>query len=206
MTLQPEPTRSLTARRKAATQVEIAEVAARLFGERGVASVTAEAVAAEAGVSLRTFYRYCRTKEDAVAPLLAVGADRWRAGLAASDAADGLLPAVEEAMRAALSPGEDADEQDFLRTRGLLRSVPGDPALADVWYRVNRVSEQQLEPLLAGLAPDEDRLERRLVAAAATDAIRIALEEWVTTDAPVGGPDGPAELAVRCFRRLTGGR
>lgn len=201
----PEP-RSLTERRKAATQLEIAQVAARLFAERGASAVTAEAIAAEAGVSLRTFYRYSRTKEDAVAPLLAVGGDAWRARLAAGDVADGLLPAVEDAMRDALTPGPDAGEDEFLRTRGLLRSVPGDPALADVWYRINRESEQQLEPLLADLAPGEDRLERRLVAAAATDAIRLALEEWAAGDAPVAGPGGPAELAAHCFRRLTGGR
>lgn len=202
----PDQPRSLTERRKAATQLEIAQAAARLFAERGAAAVTAEAVAAEAGVSLRTFYRYSRGKEDAVAPLLAVGADAWRARLAGAEVGDGLLPAVEGAMRGALTPGGDAGEEDFLRTRGLLRNVPGDPALADVWYRVNRESEQRLEPLLADLVPDVDRLERRLVGAAATDAIRLALEEWAATEAPAGGPDGPAELAVRCFRRLTGGR
>ncbi|MFC7877902.1 TetR/AcrR family transcriptional regulator [Isoptericola sp. NPDC057391] len=201
----PEP-RSLTERRKAATQLEIAQVAARLFADRGAAAVTAEAIAAEAGVSLRTFYRYSRTKEDAVAPLLAVGGDAWRARLAASDVGKGVLAAVEDAMRDALTAGADAGEDEFLRTRGLLRSVPGDPALADVWYRVNRESEQRLEPLLADLAPGEDRLERRLVAAAATDAIRLAMEEWAAGDAPVGGTGGPAALAVRCFRRLTGGR
>lgn len=201
----PEP-RSLTARRKAATQLEIAQVAARLFAERGASAVTAEEIAAEAGVSLRTFYRYSRTKEDAVAPLLAVGGDAWRARLAAGDVADGLLRAVEGAMRDVLTPGPGDGEDEYLRTRGLLRNVPGDPALADVWYRVNRESEQRLEPLLADLAPEMDRLERRLVAAAATDAIRLALEEWAAGDGPVGGAGGPAELAVRCFRRLTGGR
>ena len=52
--------------------------------------------------------------------------------------------------------------------------------------------------------PSADPLEVRLAAAAATDAIRVALESWSATDAPATGPGSPAELAVRCLRELTG--
>lgn len=70
---------------------------------------------------------------------------------------------------------------------------------------MNQDSEEHLVPVIARLAgPDADPLEVRLLAAAATDAIRVALELWSTTDAPVSGPGSPAELAVRCLRDLTG--
>lgn len=90
-------------------------------------------------------------------------------------------------------------------TRGLLRAAADDQALRAVWYRVNQDSEEHLVPVIARLAGDgADAMGVRLLAAAATDAIRIALELWSATDDPVLGPGSPAELAVRCLRELTG--
>jgi AcrR family transcriptional regulator len=90
---------SLTERRKAATQLEIARAAAALFAERGSEGTTAEDVARAAGIALRTFYRYFRTKEDAVAPLLAAGARDWVAGLAAEPDDVAMPDALERATR-----------------------------------------------------------------------------------------------------------
>ncbi|WP_430383487.1 hypothetical protein [Streptomyces sp. P10-4] len=45
----------------------------------------------------------------------------------------------------------------------------------------------------------------RLVATAATDAIRIPLETWAATEAGVTGEGSPAALALRCLRQLLGG-
>ncbi|MFJ8665725.1 TetR/AcrR family transcriptional regulator [Streptomyces sp. NPDC093600] len=196
---------SLTERRKAATQLDIARAAAELFTERGPDDTTAEEIALRAGVALRTFYRYFRSKQDAVAPLLAGGADRWRERLAAGPGA-ALPDALERSIAASLTPA-DAEAAEGLRwTRGLLRAAERDPALRAVWYRVNQESEDRLRVVVAELAgPDADPLEVRLAAAAATDAIRIALETWAETDAPAEGAGGPAALAVRCLRELMGG-
>lgn len=193
-------TSSLTERRRAATQLEIARVAARLFTEHGAAGTTAEAIAAAAGIGLRTFYRYSRTKEDAVAPLLTVGGDAWRARLAATEPGVPLIPAVEAAIRDSLGAG-DAASADLPWVRGLLRAAEEDPDLAAVWYRVNRDSEARLAPVLETIAPAADPLELRLVAAAATDAIRVSLEDWAQGESP----EAPVELAVRCLRALTRG-
>lgn len=76
---------SLTERRKAATQLDIARAACELFAEHGPDGTTAEDIAHRAGVALRTFYRYFRNKQEAVAPLLAGGGDAWRALLAEED-------------------------------------------------------------------------------------------------------------------------
>nr|WP_246319297.1 TetR family transcriptional regulator [Nocardioides kongjuensis] len=190
----------MTERRRAATQLEIARVAARLFTEHGAAGTTAEAIAAAAGIGLRTFYRYSRTKEDAVAPLLTVGGDAWRARLAATEPGVPLIPAVEAAIRDSLGAG-DASSADLPWVRGLLRAAEEDPDLAAVWYRVNRDSEARLAPVLETIAPATDPLELRLVAAAATDAIRVSLEDWAQGESPAA----PVELAVRCLRALTRG-
>ncbi|GHC66032.1 TetR/AcrR family transcriptional regulator [Streptomyces flavofungini] len=201
----PQPTRpSLTERRKAATQLDIARAAAELFAEQGPDGTTAEEIAHRAGVALRTFYRYFRNKQDAVAPLLAVGAAEWRARLADLDA--GVPTALERSIAEALTPVDTRADEALEWTRGLLRAAQDDPALRAVWYRVNQESEEQLVPVLARLVGEgADELEVRLAAAAATDAIRIALETWATTDEPPHGPRSPAELAVRCLRELTGG-
>ncbi|GGO45155.1 TetR/AcrR family transcriptional regulator [Streptomyces lasiicapitis] len=204
-TRAPQPARpSLTERRKAATQLDIARAAAELFAERGPDGTTAEEIAHRAGVALRTFYRYFRNKQDAVGPLLAGGAAAWRARLADLDAE--VPTALERSIAEALTPVDTRADESLEWTRGLLRAAQDDPALRAVWYRVNQESEEQLVPVLARLAGDgADELEVRLAAAAATDAIRIALETWAATDDPPSGPRSPAELAVRCLRELTGG-
>ncbi|WP_329339959.1 TetR/AcrR family transcriptional regulator [Streptomyces sp. NBC_00663] len=197
---------SLTERRKAATQLDIARAAAELFTERGPDQTTAEDVAERAGVALRTFYRYFRSKQDAVAPLLAHGADRWRELLAESEPGAGLPAALERAVQESLSASDAHTAEGLRQTRALLRAAVDDPALRAVWYRVNQESEEKLVDVVAGLAgPGADPMAVRLTAAAATDAIRVALEAWAATDAEVTGPGSPAELAVRCLRELMGG-
>lgn len=194
---------SLTERRKAATQLDIARAAAELFAEHGPDGTTAEDIAGRAGVALRTFYRYFRNKQDAVAPLLAGGAERWRALLAAVEPGTPLARALESSVEAALSVPGDEGAEGLRWTRGLLRAAEDDAALRAVWYRVNQESEERLRPVVALLAgADADPLEVRLAAAAATDAIRIALEAWAVTD---DEPPAAAGLAVRCLRELTGG-
>ena len=215
------PTRTLTERRKAATQLDIARAAAELFTEHGPDGTTAEDIALRAGVALRTFYRYFRSKQDAVAPLLAGAAVAARssrqrspppaaggggAAGGASEPGPGLPEALERSIAASLTPADAAAEEGLRWTRGLLRAAAEDLALRAVWYRVNQESEERLREVVAGLAgPGADPLEVRLAAAAATDAIRIALESWAETDAPVRGEGAPAELAVRCLRELMGG-
>ncbi|MFE6100392.1 TetR family transcriptional regulator [Streptomyces laurentii] len=205
MSAKPRPS-TLTERRKAATQHDIARAAAELFTERGPDDTTAEEIALRAGVALRTFYRYFRSKQDAVAPLLAGGADRWRAALAATEPGVALPTALERSIADSLTARDAAEEEGLRWTRGLLRAAEDDPALRAVWYRVNQESEERLRLVLGGLAgPDADPLALRLAAAAATDAIRIALETWSESDAPTSGEGAPADLAVRCLRELMGG-
>ncbi|MER8043176.1 TetR family transcriptional regulator [Streptomyces sp. NPDC094032] len=197
---------SLTERRKAATQLDIARAAAELFTERGPDDTTAEDIAQRAGVALRTFYRYFRSKQDAVAPLLAGGADRWRAELATTPPGTALPTALERSIAASLAAEDEEAEEGLRWTRGLLRAAEHDPALRAVWFRVNQESEDRLRGVLAALAgPAADPLELRLTAAAATGAIRVALETWAETDAPAHGEDAPAALASRCLRELMGG-
>ncbi|WP_026405898.1 TetR/AcrR family transcriptional regulator [Actinomadura rifamycini] len=199
---------NLTERRKAATELEIARAAASLFAERGSGGTTVEAIADRAGLSLRTFYRYFPTKQDAVAPLLSTGAQRWLDLLAATPPEVPLARALESAAERALTAADAEPAEPFGWTRGLLRAADGDPALRAVWLRVNDETERRLVPILANRADGgdgDDRLDARVAAAAATAAIRIAVETWARGDGPPVGPGSPADLGVRCMRRLTAG-
>ncbi|KAA5829208.1 TetR family transcriptional regulator [Saccharopolyspora hirsuta] len=196
---------SLTERRKAATQLEIARAAAALFAERGSDGTTAESIAERAGVSLRTFYRYFRTKQDSVAPLLNFGARRWQDLLAETPRDVPLPEALERAAERAMTVRDADDVGSLAWTRGLLRAATDDPALRAVWATVNQDSEQELLPLLAqrtGAEPTDLRV--RLTAAAATTAIRVAVETWAAMD-PDAAEQTVADLAVRCMRDLTAG-
>jgi AcrR family transcriptional regulator len=215
-TASPRP--NLAQRRKSATRMEIAHTAARLFAERGTAAVTAEQIAAASGVGLRTFYRYCRTKEDAVEPMLSAGASRWLDIL--GDGPD-RLPTIAELETAAIRALTVVDRDELDITRGLLRAMADDTALRAVWFRVNLTGEHALLELLTKLSPDTDPLRLRTLAAAAAGAIRIGLEQWADDDGAsrIGVPDenpsaatetalppgGPAALVVRCMRELTAG-
>ncbi|MER5934641.1 TetR family transcriptional regulator [Streptomyces sp. NPDC002054] len=196
---------SLTERRKAATQLDIARAACELFATHGPDGTTAEDIAHRAGVALRTFYRYFRNKQEAVAPLLAGGGAEWRNRLAEESPGTPLAEALERAVTRSLT-GPVALSEGLNWTRSLLRAAEDDPALRAVWYRVNQDSEEGLVPILTHLAgPAASPLQIRLLAAAATDAIRVSLEVWSTTDTPPSGPDSPADLAVRSLRELTRG-
>lgn len=188
-------TQTLTARRKAATERDIAGAAAALFAEQSVAQVTAEQIAQRAGVSVRTFYRYFARKEDAIAPILTVGAARWQAAFA--EAGDG---ALRERIPAVIAGQLGADgEGDLQVMRALLIGIESDDALRDVWLRVNDDSERRLREILQGRGAAG--ADARILAAVATDAIRIAFEEWASTD------DGPRPdvLAVEMFRLMSAG-
>lgn len=194
---------SLMERYKAQTQLEISRCAMELFVTHGVPAVTAEQIADAAGISLRTFYRYFRTKEEAVAPLLVGGVSGWIASLTeAHESVESVPEALEKAAKQALTPSGDVEER-LQSTRELLRKVHDEPGLRAVWLRVQHDSEEALNTALTPLlSASTDPLTIRLIAASANTAMRIAVEAWAETDASPTGANGPAELAVQCIRTL----
>ncbi|MGW1587013.1 TetR/AcrR family transcriptional regulator [Streptomyces sp. NPDC002386] len=212
--------------------MEIARAAAALFVRQGLRGTRAEDIAQAAGIAPRTFYRYFASKEEAVAPLYAAGAELCIQ--AVRDAPPGL--SVPEALRHAveytLSPGVGVSAASWEWVRTLIRLADASPALGKVWAEVCRMSESALaETLAERLAPADsgeaaasgahrDSAERaesaeddvarppavpphlRLTAAVAGAAIRVAVESWATTTYPPTGPDGPATLALRNLTAL----
>jgi AcrR family transcriptional regulator len=174
---------SLTERRRAATRLEIAETAAALFAERGADATTVEDIAAHAGISTRTFWRYFPTKELALAPLLSHQVDDVLRHVRRRPAGEDIVTALTEALRETLlTPPEAA------RLAALIRLVQGSAGLRAVWLDIHRSAEDRLIPVLAQRSgAPAGSLEVRLAAALANTALRVALEAWAHDD-PIGEP------------------
>ncbi|MEU0218011.1 TetR family transcriptional regulator [Streptomyces sp. NPDC006265] len=142
------PPSSLTERRKTETRMEIARAAAGLFVRHGLRATRAEDIAQAAGIAPRTFYRYFATKEEAVAPLYAAGAQRWVEAVRAAPADAEVLHALEQGVRHTLTGvGVSASSWQWVRT--LLRLAEATPSLRRVWAEVCQASERLLAEVLA---------------------------------------------------------
>src|SRR5690606_14213285 len=71
----------LRERKKRATRAALAEAAVRLAAEHGADHVTVEAISAAAGVSVRTFFNYFDSRDDAFVVIDADAAVRVRRAL-----------------------------------------------------------------------------------------------------------------------------
>ncbi|MGX1562409.1 TetR/AcrR family transcriptional regulator [Streptomyces sp. NPDC055506] len=206
----PPQAASLTERRKAETRMEIARAAAGLFVRHGLRATRAEDIAQAAGIAPRTFYRYFATKEEAVAPLYAAGAQRWVAAVRAAPADASVLQALEQGVRHTLTPGVGVSASSWEWVRTLLRLAEANPSLRRVWAEVCQTSERMLGEVLAerttGAEQSDDNVaaapDLRFASAVASAAVRAALEAWAEGGGPVEGPGSPAELALRNLRAL----
>ncbi|WP_369395150.1 TetR/AcrR family transcriptional regulator [Streptomyces sp. CG1] len=139
----------MTERRKAETRTEIARAAAALFVRQGLRATRAEDIAQAAGIAPRTFYRYFATKEEAVAPLYAAGAQRWAEAVRAAPAHLTVPEALEHAVRHTLTPGLGVSAASWEWVRTLIRLAGASPALRKVWAEACQESDQTLAEILA---------------------------------------------------------
>ncbi|MEU5077769.1 TetR family transcriptional regulator [Streptomyces sp. DSM 40868] len=129
--------------------MEIARAAAALFVRQGLRATRAEDIAQAAGIAPRTFYRYFATKEEAVAPLYAAGAQRWIEAVRTAPAGLPVPQALEHAVRHTLTPGLGVSAASWEWLRTLVRLADTSPALRKVWAEVCQASEGALAEILA---------------------------------------------------------
>ncbi len=132
--------------------MEIARAAAGLFVRQGLRATRAEDIAQAAGVAPRTFYRYFASKEEAVAPLYAAGAERWTDAVAAAPADLPLPQVLEHAVHHTLTPGAGVSAASWELVRTLIRLTDSSPALGKVWAEVCHAAETRLAEVLEGRA------------------------------------------------------
>lgn len=162
----------LSERRKAETRLEIAREAVRLFAAHGVAGTSADDIAAAAGVSVRTLWRYFPTKESCILPLLTIGIDATARALRALPAERGMTGLFEELER-----GKDDRLPDLSTLLDMVRLTRTEPGLRAVWLQAHDNAEPVFAAVLAeraGLA--EDDLSTMVQAAMINVALRLAVE------------------------------
>ncbi|GAB7029929.1 TetR family transcriptional regulator [Streptomyces platensis subsp. malvinus] len=176
--------------------MEIAEAAAALFSEKGYEATTVEDIASAAGISLRTFYRYCAAKEDALTPVLTSGVGQLIEDLATRPVDEPLTRAVQAAFETSASARRLADPE---QARRLVRVMCTVPAVRMRWLAAGRDMQDQLVPVLAARkgAP-EDSMEVRLLTCALIDGLSVAMEYWARQDEP----GDVAELTQRALEYL----
>lgn len=169
----------LRERKKLATRSALTTAALQLAVERGVDSVTADDIAEVAGVSVRTFFNYFATKEQAfVADDLERG-QRFVEAVAAAPDGVALWPLLRQTAAEVLAVPDLPSREQALKEQ-LVRNNPG--VLAEVLAAFARLEEELVVELLRR-APDAGPLHARLLANTLLAAIRSATETWLSPDA-----------------------
>ncbi len=180
--------------RKAATRRAIQEHALRLFLEKGYEATTVEEIAAAAGVSHMTFFRYFPRKESVVEsddydPLLV---DLVAARPAGEAPLTALHRAVREGLEAILPVDRDAV---LVRTRLVLET----PALRSrTWQNQDATRDLFAAALARRAGAARPDLRTTVLAAAALAALTTAITAWAAT----GGTDDLADLVDEAFAAL----
>ena len=194
--------------KQAQARLAVSRHACALFWERGVAGTSGDDIAAAAGLSTRTIWRYFRTKESCVEPVLARTVDRfigmlqrWPLELSLAD------HLAADAVAHPLTPQEVEDEISAMRIAAMSSS---DPALRTAYLMVHDQMERGFIPVIADrLRLDDSDLTVRLCAAAVTAAFRVVDEDVsraVIVDKQTVSQQEALSLIDRAIREVTNGR
>jgi AcrR family transcriptional regulator len=196
-------TAGLRERKKQETRIALSWAAVRLAVERGLDNVRVEDIAAEAGVSLRTFRNYFSSKAEAIASRHVERIVRIGEELRARPAEEPLWDAIRSAVATQFPLGQDGpggteppDEQWVAGVRLMMT----EPTLQGEIARAAGVAEQRLAEAIAERTGTEG-LYPRLVAAVLGAATAVAIGEWMRADPPVP----MADLLTEALDRLTAG-
>jgi AcrR family transcriptional regulator len=192
---EPEP--DWRQRKKTATSDRIRASALRLFREQGYDATTVEQIAAAAGVSHMTFFRYFPTKEDVALsdsydPLIA-------SAIAQTPASWPLIQRIRAVLVEGLRLVYDTDRDTLLAQVKLIVSTP---ALRErMWAGQLATQQVILQALEAEHDPDDPHasFQARITVAACLAAASTAVLTWVEND---GTPELP-DLLEQAFDTLT---
>ncbi len=176
----------LRERKKQETRAALSWAALRLAVERGLAAVTVDEIAAEAGVSPRTFNNYFASKYEAIVwrhlDRFARIADELRAR-----PTDPLWTALTGSVRAVFGTPDPTEPGPPAEWTAGVRLLMAQPELRGEFVKAAAAAERELAAAVAertGTDPDR-QMYPRLVAAAVGTAVQVASEQWVRADPPV---------------------
>ncbi len=167
------PAESVRERKRRETRRRIAEVGQRLFLTRGYEATTLDAIAAEAGISRRTFFSYFKSKDDIILYWQEADSARLYSELLKVSPDVPPLEAVRDLMVRHI--GRYTTEQMTV-VDNLMRSSEALIARKQTYYAEQ---EQALFNTLCEVwRQPERRPALRMVAVVAVGAMRLALQAW----------------------------
>lgn len=196
---------------KRATRQALQDAAQRLFAENGYTQTTVQEIAAAAGVTERTFFRYFTSKDELVAHRVLGNLPALRAAVIARPQGESPLGAIHAVMRETIAAGAaDPNEPSTLR---LFDSGPPGVRLArtgaNLLLRIEETLAEAVHERLQHATPDstsvhgsEIDLHCEVVAAAAVAAARRALIRY-SSQGP-GATVGVEQLIDEAFETLDG--
>ncbi|WP_396884751.1 TetR/AcrR family transcriptional regulator [Mycobacterium sp. SMC-8] len=194
--------------KQALARLEVSRHACDLFWEQGVSATSGDDIASAAGLSTRTVWRYFRSKEACVEPVLAVSAQRfltlahqWPAELSLAD---------HMAAYTAANPLDDEEIADVRRALRITAVSVDEPALRTSYLMVHDQMERDFIPVVAErLQLPQQHLTVRLCAAAVTGAFRVIDEDVgrrVILEDETVSQEEALDLIDRAVRDATNGR
>ncbi|NUS08943.1 MAG: TetR family transcriptional regulator [Nonomuraea sp.] len=198
-------TEGLRERKKRATRIALSWAAIRLCAERGLHDVRVEDIAAEVGVSPRTFNNYFSGKGEAIAFRHLERSRQIAEELRARPASEPLWEAITRAALTRFGLGQQAHMEDFDVQQWVsgLRLMFAEPALQGEIYKAEARAEAELAAAVAertgsDLAAD---LYPHLVAAAVAATVRAVTGHWMRASSPP--PIG--DLLADALRQVSAG-
>lgn len=171
---------TLRERKRLAAREALSAAAIRLAMERGLENVRVEDIAAEVGVSPRTFNNYFSSKEQAICAITVRRNLRIAELLLERPADEPIWTAVTNAV-VEHHAGLGTPARDFIAR---FRLMFGNEALRGEFLRANAEVEQQISLAVArrtGTDAEHD-LGPQLMAGAISCAIRVAMQNWLNQD------------------------
>jgi AcrR family transcriptional regulator len=174
----------LRERKKQHTREALSWAALRLAVERGLGNVLVEDIAAEAGVSSRTYNNYFSSKAEAIAWRHLDRARRMADLLRARPPGEPLWESITCAAVAQAGGERASPEPEWIAGVRLMLS---EPELQGEFLKADAAAERACAVVIAErTGGDADRdLYPRLVAAAIGAAIRVSNEQWLRAEPPV---------------------
>jgi AcrR family transcriptional regulator len=194
-------TGSLRDRRRAELLSQIHKTAHQLFAERGFESVTTEDIAAAAGISISTYFRYAPTKEGLlIAPVREASSE----AVGLYSARPPSESAVEALIQLAIARAEEISEVEDLDT--WRQAVAAAPHLLSQSMLVSEIDHREFVEQVAarmGADPAAD-IRPALLVHTSLATVKFVLDRWLASDIRTSPPfhvelEGALRIALAGF-------
>ncbi len=187
-------------RKKAATRAALSAATLRLARLHGLEAVAADAIAAEADVSTRTFHNYFASKEDAILYQVEADVQEWVDALRARPVDEPIWESLET-LAVAFVSDQSRDIEDMCAVPRLIEETPG--LMVKTMQMHNNVSRMFGEALAERTGTDIDvDLYPNLLQVAVGGAIKTVLELSISDAA---GGRTPEQLVREAFGLVRAG-